>query len=109
MEKTSNYYGCVDSLSKDDPRLETYKSQRETRGFDDTEVWSLDIAMFSFLHPRLRRLIELRRKTFGVNERTDELEKLCKILDVWAEGGTDSLLPPEAYELLSNNMHNMWY
>lgn len=109
MEKTSNYYGCANELPSGDERLELYEKQREERGFDDTETWSLDNSLFQYLHPRLKRLVEIRKKTFAANERTDALERLCVILDEWSLKGTDSLLPEEAYKILSDNLHNMWW
>lgn len=36
--------------------------QRRTRGFDDSELWSLDCTMCKFMAPRLR---ELARQTYG--------------------------------------------
>lgn len=34
--------------------------QRRTRGWDDSDTWSLDITVARFLAPRLRRFMELR-------------------------------------------------
>lgn len=101
-----NYYGCVDSLPKDDKRLKLFKEQRKTRGFDDTELWSLDCAVFKFLKPRLKALIKKRVLHFSANVRTDHMKKLSKILEAWDES---SLLDDEAYELLSKTLGAMWY
>lgn len=36
-----------------------FKWQRKTRGWDDSELWNLDITLAQFLAPRLRRLTEI--------------------------------------------------
>lgn len=47
-------YGLSSELPKDDPRLEKYAKQREERGFDDTETWSLSTTIAKILIPRLK-------------------------------------------------------
>lgn len=47
-------YGFADKLPKDDPRRKKFKKQRKRRGFDDTELWSLDYAIIKFTLPRLK-------------------------------------------------------
>lgn len=43
------------SLGKEDDRREPeWKAQRLTRGFDDTEMWSLDCTIAAFIAPRLK-------------------------------------------------------
>lgn len=37
-----------------DEREPTWKKQRLTRGFDDTEMWSLDCTIAKFIAPRLK-------------------------------------------------------
>ncbi|MFB6291755.1 MAG: hypothetical protein ABEJ25_08540 [Candidatus Bipolaricaulia bacterium] len=41
-----------------DNRHERYKRQRLERGFDDTELWSLDATIAKFMVPRLRAFRE---------------------------------------------------
>ena len=40
-------FSIVDQLDKEDERQETFKKQRLERGFDDTEIWTLDISATS--------------------------------------------------------------
>lgn len=41
-------------LDDDSKRNEKYKRQRIERGFDDTEVWNLDVTILKFALPRLK-------------------------------------------------------
>lgn len=47
------------SLSKSsDKREGKYMNQRKLRGFDDTELWSLDCTICNFIAPRLKVFIK---------------------------------------------------
>lgn len=47
------------SLGKEtDKREPEWKAQRLTRGFDDTEMWSLDCTITKFIAPRLKVFLE---------------------------------------------------
>ena len=41
-------------INKDNGRFEAYKQQRLERGFDDSELWSLDCTIAEFIAPRLK-------------------------------------------------------
>ncbi len=45
-------------INKDDGRFEAYKQQRLERGFDDSELWSLDCTIAEFIAPRLKVFLE---------------------------------------------------
>lgn len=47
-------YGLSAELPKNDPRHKLFKRQRKTLGFDETELWNLDLALAKFMLPRLR-------------------------------------------------------
>lgn len=51
-------YSHAHILSEDNIRIEKYKEQFKERGFDDTELWSLDITISKFIYPRLVRFRE---------------------------------------------------
>lgn len=47
------------SLGKEtDKREPEWRAQRLTRGFDDTEMWSLDCTITKFIAPRLKVFLE---------------------------------------------------
>ena len=41
-------------IDEDDERWDEYKQQRLERGFDDSELWSLDMTIAKFILPRLK-------------------------------------------------------
>lgn len=43
---------------ENDERESKWKAQRLTRGFDDTEMWSLDCTIAKFIAPRLKVFLE---------------------------------------------------
>src|ERR1035437_1925660 len=57
-ERPKNYYGYAYNLPKDDDRLKEFKLQRNERGFDDTETWSLYSSIAYYTLPRLKRFRE---------------------------------------------------
>ena len=69
-EKVSRYtdYSLIDQLDEDDERLPLYRKQREERGWDDTELWGLDITIIKFAIPRIKRLMEIQHGWPGTEE-----------------------------------------
>lgn len=49
-----SYYGHAHTLPENDDRLPEMRKQREERGFDTSELWSLDHTIASFILPRLK-------------------------------------------------------
>ena len=47
-------YSCSKKMKETDPRQEVWARQREERGFDDTELWNLDVTICKFILPRLK-------------------------------------------------------
>ena len=52
-----------------DKREPEWKAQRLTRGFDDTEMWSLDCTIAEFIAPRLKVFLE-QAKQIGDHQET---------------------------------------
>ena len=46
------------TLPEDDERLEKFKNQRLERGFDNTELWNLDLTIAQFILPRMKAFKE---------------------------------------------------
>lgn len=63
MENKIDTYGIKNvnfSLIKEnDSRFEDFKKQRLERGFDDSELWSLDCTIAEFIAPRLKAFKEV--------------------------------------------------
>lgn len=64
---------------KDDERENQFRKQRMERGFDDSETWSLDYTVASFIIPRLERYQEL------ANERLARDKQLIREVDMLLE------------------------
>jgi len=46
---------CFSLTEKEDKREKKYSKQRISRGFDDSETWSLEYTITKFILPRLKR------------------------------------------------------
>lgn len=46
-------------IKESDDRFEAYKHQRHERGFDNSELWSLDCTIAKFIAPRLKAFKEV--------------------------------------------------
>ena len=76
-------FSCIDETDEDPERLEKWKSQRDERGFDDTELWNLDLTIANFILPRLK---VFREQTNGYPSKFKAMEEWTKILDEIIEG-----------------------
>ena len=76
-------FSCIDETDTDPKRLEKWKSQRDERGFDDTELWNLDLTISNFILPRLK---VFREQTDGFPSKFNTIEEWYKILDEIIEG-----------------------
>ncbi len=76
--------------------------QRRTRGWDDSDVWSLDVTIAKFILPRLRRLKELNDAypaSLNDSEQFDE-ESDERCMGEWHEK-LDKMI--ESFEMASSN------
>lgn len=87
---------------ENDERAKKFKEQRMTRGFDDSETWSLDSTIAKFLVPRLKAFKECKN---GYPARMTE-KKWNKILDEMIEG-FELYLTHDEWELCQDkNIYN---
>lgn len=58
IARDKNYYGLIGSeeLNINSKNIKKYIKQYKQKGFDDSEIWNLDISLSDFLIPRLKRL-----------------------------------------------------
>lgn len=92
-----NYYGVVFELSTSDERFENFQKQRLERGFDDTEIWSLDYSIILFALPRIKRLLEIERNIHRDNLEENsnyfkDLEQIISDLEEYDSNKTDLTL-----------------
>lgn len=84
MKKPVRYHGFLHTLNKKDKRVKKYQKQLKERGFDDTEMWSLDIVIANFVLPRLKHF----RKQICATEWRDKLDNAIYAFELIA---SDSL------------------
>lgn len=65
-------------ISEDDNRWEKYKQQRLSRGFDNSELWSLDNTIAKFIAPRIR---EFAKNPGGIPGKVDFMTKDQNLTD----------------------------
>ena len=61
---------CFSITDKKDKREKEYSKQRIERGFDDSELWNLDMTISKFIVPRLEAYIEYAGNIIDQNEDT---------------------------------------
>jgi hypothetical protein len=89
------YCGMALSFNNED-NLRLYQQQRIERGFDDTEVFSLDYTIIQFALPRIKRLLEIERNkcisNFSEGEYFKDLEQIISDLETYDSDVTDLTL-----------------
>lgn len=68
---------------EDAKRKEKFRKQRLRRGFDDSELWNLDLTFAKFMLPRLK---EYRKKNCSYPAKLNNIDEWNKILDEIIEG-----------------------
>lgn len=91
-------------INKNDGRFEAYKQQRLERGFDDSELWSLDCTIAEFIAPRLKAYKE-QAKRIGDHPCSITSEKWQEILDQMIEGFE---LYPDHFNWPSEDSNENW-
>ena len=62
-----NTFSNVRCLKIKDPRRNLYRQQRKERGFDNSELWSLDMTIIEFTLPRLKAFRDYT-KSFPIDD-----------------------------------------
>lgn len=80
---------CFSLTDKDDKREEKFKQQRIDQGFDDSETWSLDHTIASFIIPRLERYQELANESLDRDkEQVEDVDTLLEAMKlIEGDGG----------------------
>lgn len=75
---------CFSLTKDDDQREEDFKHQRLTRGFDDSETWSLCDTIANFTIPRLEAYLEFYDEVIidhqGFREKATKLLEALKLI-----------------------------
>ena len=73
---------CFSYMEHGDDRWGDMKRQRLSRGFDDSETWSLDATIAKFIAPRLERFIEIY-KDFVDDSESQYVPKMEQALEAF--------------------------
>ncbi len=101
------YCGMALSFNNED-NLRLYQQQRIERGFDDTEVFSLDYTIIQFALPRIKRLLEIERNKcknipdFIEGDYFKDLEQIVSDLETYDSDTTD-------LNLFFKHFKSLWY
>lgn len=104
-------YSLAHSMPNDS-RQAAWQEQFATHGFDNTELWNLDMSIAKFIRPRLERFLELTPTAFT----DDELADLQTILKAFELIEKEALFDAEQGEiaekgikLLPQYFFRLWY
>lgn len=81
-------YGVSSQILPTDNRQVKWLEQRQTRGWDDTELWNLDCTVAQFILPRLKVFVE-RNTSF----QCEDMEKIVEMFEFLTS--QDVFLPTE--------------
>jgi len=85
---------CFSVTDNDDDREEEYRRQRIERGFDDSEIWNLDLTIAKFILPRIKHY---RNNCNGNQHYLKDMDKIIEALQLVNDG--HNYLPyGDAYE-----------
>ena len=82
---TTNFSIAEDVYANDPNKLQKYKEQIISQGFDDTETWHLDKTLALFLLPRLKRYIKVNNGFPSGETEASYNEKLIFIVKSFEE------------------------
>jgi len=89
MEKNDiKYMGipniCFSLTDDNDEREVEFKQQRLSRGFDDSETWSLRDTIAKFIIPRLERYLEVSENYVNNTKETEEITQFLTAMKLIA-------------------------
>lgn len=88
-----------------------YWYQRRVRGFDDGDIWNLDVEVAKFVLPRLRRLVEIEGEShFHQYTTPEEFTDMIKGLEEVIENdSTESDQSIQAWRTFAEVVRGMWW
>jgi hypothetical protein len=100
-------------IDKVDDREELYSKQRIERGFDDSELWSLDSTIAKFIAPRLEEYIKqypFSDDCYFINECKEFLEamKMCASGETIVMNAQDMKKYQEKLDLFPKIFKGLW-
>lgn len=102
-------------LEPNDNRVEEYKKDYDTRGFDDSVTWSLDYSLIHWLTPRLRRFLEISKNTTQADDLHKDIEAILVVFEEYCKEEFDSFdrekrkSLDKAFKILSKTYSGLWW
>lgn len=109
------YCGYADTLGDTDNRLDTFREQCDTRGFDDTITWSFDYKLVEWIVPRLERFLEISEGFTKADKLHEDIKTMLEgfklyISEDFNEFSIDELAKvTHSFELLAKNYRGLWW
>ena len=108
-----NNYSLVRTLRRDDPRRKLYRQQRKERGFDNSELWSLNSTILTFTLPRLKEFRDYTQSyplSDEINSHSDwqrTIDKMIHGIELYLEDSWDKEAV-EGIELFFKYFRHLW-
>lgn len=103
---TGQFYGLHEDLPASDERQAKWATQRVERGFDDAELWNLDITFAKFVLPRLKAY-----KVATDHEDDKGIDKMIVAFEAIVSGECFNSMPEEVEDglkLFHENYFRLW-
>ena len=94
-----SYVGYALSLSQNDERQKLFREQRDSDGFDETEIWSLKTSIAKFILPRLISLKNALDYYQGSKKPNQDIVLAISAFDILANGKLTSRKEDETIRL----------
>jgi hypothetical protein len=109
--KANSPYSLAHKMPNDD-RQEQWQEQFATYGFDNTELWNLDMTIARFIRPRLERYLEVTPLDFNEAEILD-LQTIVQALKLIEKDvilkAEEADLAEKGISLLPQYFFRLWY
>jgi len=92
---------CFSLTEKDDDREPKFAKQREERGFDDSETWSLGDTIARFIIPRLERYMAIAEKEIAPEEPfLTDCKEFLEAMKLFCRDNGTRIYTPEEQEIV---------
>jgi hypothetical protein len=98
---------CFSLRNNNDARELIFREQRLSRGFDDSETWSLDYTIAKFIVPRLERYQEIAKEFLARDEKlVSEIDEFLEAMKLVIREGDGDFLSDEEQTQKERGLEN---
>jgi len=108
--RSKAYYGCLNSLDKNDERVPRYKEHLKENGWEPSELWSLDMTIARFIVPRLEAFLSntgwyVKGSDQDVHDRwVEDSKKVLEAMKIIADGDCPPFENKEKEKIVENGL-----